>query len=135
MNLLQSHVQCWEVLRNIEFAKLRALSAFAPYSFSCRRALASHAPLRLTHLSHFSYASYAPYPPYALYLRVFFLWAKLLYKQHQAEIDKKLRKSWTTTWGWAFSKNVQASKCGCCNEIIWLIAMEMKPIMKNRSYN
>ena len=50
MNLLQSHVQCWEVLRNIEFAKLRALSAFAPYSLLCRRALMSQAPLRLTRL-------------------------------------------------------------------------------------
>ena len=50
MNLLQSHVQCWEVLRNIKFAKLRALNAFAPYPLSCRRALASHAPLRLTRL-------------------------------------------------------------------------------------
>ena len=70
MNLLQSHVQCWEVLRDIEFAKLRALSAFVPYSLLCRRALTSHTPLWLTPLSHFSYASYAPY---ALYLSVFFL--------------------------------------------------------------
>ena len=90
MNLLQSHVQCWEVLRNIEFVKLRALSAFAPYSLSCRRALASHEPLSLTRLSHFSYASYAPD---ALYLRVFFLGVKLLYKQHEVQIEKKLSKS------------------------------------------
>ena len=46
------------------------------------------------------------------------------YKQHQAEVGQKLSKSWTFD-------NVQIKKSGCCNDIIWFIAIKTKMIMKN----
>ena len=62
-----------------------------------------------------------------------FFYKQHFHKQRQAEIGKKLNKSYATPWGRTFVKNVQINKWESFNESIWLIAMTMKMIMKNKS--
>ena len=44
------------------------------------------------------------------------------------EIDKKLSKNKATQWGWTLE--LKKIECVCFNEIIWLIIMKMKIIIK-----
>ena len=57
------------------------------------------------------------------------------YKQHHAQTGKNDAKAKehpeAETVRKKMYKYVQKSKCGCLNEIIWLIVMEMKMIMTN----
>lgn len=45
------------------------------------------------------------------YITRFFMSNTYLYKQHQAEIDKKLSQSLTTPWDWDLNKNVKKQVC------------------------
>ena len=61
---------------------------------------------------------------HALFIR------KHFHKQLQTKIGQKLKQKLSNTGGWTLDKNVQNNKIVCLNEIIWLITMKMKMIMK-----
>ena len=64
----------------------------------------------------------------AYHITRFSLYKQLFYKERQAEIGKKLSNTlWLNFWC-----TCPKNKFFCVNEIIWLIVMKMKMIMKKQ---